>query len=172
MSATQKTNENQSSKLVVEPEDNECNTCEFCLVDMTEEDTIYDGDQCDWEGNNGGIYCKDCYITEEEADRRQALMKGMWDKYEKDQWLKKMNLKKTKKSILIENEALRIKIGDWLSNKDNHEGDIIDFLVEDCGVEYNWTDCEGEKCGIDYCVTCNKEDEEEIEGEIILLKPK
>ena len=34
-------------------------------------------------------------------------------------------------------QQLREKIGAWLSDKTNHEGDLVDFLVDDCGVEYN-----------------------------------
>ena len=39
-------------------------------------------------------------------------------------------------------QQLREKISAWLSDKTNHEGDLVDFLVDDCGVEYNpkWED--------------------------------
>ena len=33
-----------------------------------------------------------------------------------------------------EDKQLREKIGAWLSDKTNHEGDLVDFLVDDCGV--------------------------------------
>jgi len=37
-------------------------------------------------------------------------------------------------------QELREKIGAWLSDKTNHEGDLVDFLCDECGVEYqyNW----------------------------------
>jgi ribosomal protein S27AE len=31
-------------------------------------------------------------------------------------------------------QQLREKIGAWLSDKTNHEGDLVDFLVDECGV--------------------------------------
>ena len=44
-------------------------------------------------------------------------------------------------------QQLREKISAWLSDKTNHEGDLVDFLVDDCGVEYNpeWEDEEEEE---------------------------
>ena len=34
-----------------------------------------------------------------------------------------------------EEVSLKKKIGAWLSDRDNHEGDLIDFLCDECGVE-------------------------------------
>ena len=33
-------------------------------------------------------------------------------------------------------DALRKKISDWISDSSNHENDLIDFLIDDCGCEY------------------------------------
>ena len=34
-----------------------------------------------------------------------------------------------------EDDSLKKKIGAWLSDRDNHEGDLIDFLCDECRVE-------------------------------------
>tara|TARA_R110000824_G_scaffold170077_1_gene347319 strand:- start:162 stop:419 length:258 start_codon:yes stop_codon:yes gene_type:complete len=34
-----------------------------------------------------------------------------------------------------EDDSLKKKIGAWLNDRDNHEGDLIDFLCDECGVE-------------------------------------
>ena len=44
-------------------------------------------------------------------------------------------------------QQLREKISAWLSDKTNHEGDLVDFLVDKCGVvyEYKWEEEEEEE---------------------------
>ena len=37
--------------------------------------------------------------------------------------------------------SLRQKISSWLSNRDNSEGDLVDFLVDECGIVLEEEDC-------------------------------
>ena len=55
-------------------------------------------------------------------------------------------------------QQLREKISAWLSDKTNHEGDLVDFLVDDCGVEYNpeWEDEDEEEEEPKLCWTCDE----------------
>lgn len=62
-------------------------------------------------------------------------------------------------------DELRKKISDWISDKSNHENDLIDFLIDDCGCELRWSgeeeeddvcdDCEG-KCRSDETSSCEE----------------
>ena len=55
-------------------------------------------------------------------------------------------------------QQLREKIGAWLSDKTNHEGDLVDFLVDDCGVVIQEDEWEEKDCPIednnDDCSRC------------------
>ena len=43
-----------------------------------------------------------------------------------------------------EDVSLKKKIGAWLSDRDNHEGDLIDFLCDECGIEFSYPPDEDE----------------------------
>lgn len=55
-------------------------------------------------------------------------------------------------------QQLREKIGAWLSDKTNHEGDLVDFLCDDCGVVIQEDEWEEKDCPIednnDDCSRC------------------
>ena len=55
-------------------------------------------------------------------------------------------------------QQLREKIGAWLSDKTNHEGDLVDFLVDNCGVVIQEDEWEEKNCPIedtnDDCSRC------------------
>ena len=55
-------------------------------------------------------------------------------------------------------QQLRDKIGAWLSDKTNHEGDLVDFLCDDCGVVIQEDEWEEKDCPIednnDDCSRC------------------
>ena len=72
---------------------------------------------------------------------------------------------------------LKTKISAWLNDKNNNENDLVDFLIDECGVvledeeeeEGCLTNCYAvgkEKCN---CLmwTCCKEEEEEMEEEVV-----
>ena len=47
---------------------------------------------------------------------------------------------------MTDNKNIREKIGDWLSEDDNKESDLIDFLINECGVVLS----------VGKCIHCDK----------------
>jgi hypothetical protein len=45
------------------------------------------------------------------------------------------NPDETNKMNISDDNSLRQKISSWLNNPDNSEWDLVDFLVDECGIE-------------------------------------
>jgi hypothetical protein len=106
----------------------------------------------EWEGDD--IYAEE-FLEEEEEDEQTRNASGeKWE--EKDCPIEDNNDDCSRCGIILTNDdmysetgkcedcleeveemttqQLREKIGAWLSDKTNHEGDLVDFLVDECGV--------------------------------------
>ena len=59
--------------------------------------------------------------------------------------------------------TLANKISEWLSNRNNHEGDLVDFLVDECGIVFNDRDWRELNCvNCDVYIARDSQEHDEI----------